>query len=143
MQGKHEIEIEVYDQDSLTKNDLIGVANIDILPTLNNETQIELFLQPQKDKKEDQTKSYETESNSDKKLGKVSFSMFYISEQDWIKNFEKEQVRKKKEEEEFIKQKELEEKRRTAEEQERLDEERRIAEEKRKQKEALDAQYIK
>jgi Ca2+-dependent lipid-binding protein len=30
MQGKHEIEVEVYDYDSITKNDLIGVTNIDV-----------------------------------------------------------------------------------------------------------------
>jgi uncharacterized protein (DUF433 family) len=30
MQGKHEIDVLVYDYDSLTKNDLIGCVNIDV-----------------------------------------------------------------------------------------------------------------
>ncbi|KAA6364847.1 MAG: hypothetical protein EZS28_039627 [Streblomastix strix] len=86
MQGKHEIEVEVYDQDSITKNDfigaveidnemkreveievwdfdaidssdLIGVASVDVLPSLNQQIEFDLFLQPKKLKK-DQKKTY-------------------------------------------------------------------------------------
>ncbi|KAA6352838.1 MAG: hypothetical protein EZS28_051635, partial [Streblomastix strix] len=173
-----------------------------VLPSLNKETQIDLFLQPQEDKKDDQTKSAVTETNSDKKLGKVSFSMIYLSEQDFEKQrkekelikkripksvvqekqieqqkVEKEQPtktkqetdKKKKEKEEqkkqqqeeedkkkkekelikkksesdLIKNREFEEKRKNDELQRIADEEKRIAEEKRKQKEAIDSQYIK
>ncbi|KAA6353464.1 MAG: hypothetical protein EZS28_051009, partial [Streblomastix strix] len=145
MQGKHEIEVEVYDYDSITKNDLIGVTNIDILPSLNKDTQIELFLQPQKEKKEESFKNkIETISNNnDQKLGKVIFNMKYISEQEYNDNFEKEQIRKKKLEQERIIAKELEEKRIIAEEQSRLEKERILELEERVRKEALDAQYIK
>ncbi|KAA6388979.1 MAG: hypothetical protein EZS28_015494 [Streblomastix strix] len=139
MEGKHSIAVEVYDQDSITKNDLIGAVNIDILPSLNNETQIDLFLQPKKDDKEDETKP----TNSDQKLGKVIFSVIYIPEQEWIENNEKEQQLKAEQVQEIIKNKEFDEKSKIEELEKIGEEKRRIAEEERIRKEALDAQYIK
>ncbi|KAA6333438.1 MAG: hypothetical protein EZS28_053172, partial [Streblomastix strix] len=142
MSGKHEIAVEVYDQDRFTKNDIIGLVNIDVLPSLNRETQIDLFLQPQEDKKDDQIKSQELE-NSDQKLGKISLSMIYLSEQDQIKQREQEESNKQKSEEELNKIKEVQKRRKNEEIQRIADEEKRIAEEKRKQKERQDASYIK
>ncbi|KAA6390370.1 MAG: hypothetical protein EZS28_014106, partial [Streblomastix strix] len=152
MQGKHEIEVEVYDQDSLSNNDIIGAVSVDILPSLNKQQQIELFLQPKQEQKEDLTQFVVdlVQSNIDQKLGTVIFKMEYITEQDWIKKKEEEELLRKQEEEEIARQRELEEKQRLEDEQRRLqeiekaiDEQKRIEEEKRKQQEALDAQYIK
>ncbi|KAA6371203.1 MAG: hypothetical protein EZS28_033270, partial [Streblomastix strix] len=111
MDGKHEIDVEVYDQDSVTKNDLIGTVSVDILPSLNKERQIDLFLQPKKKKKKDSSifKSDENAVNSDYKLGKVSFAMTYFSEQDWNKKKEEDQLRKKQEEDSPTKAKQTEE----------------------------------
>ncbi|KAA6401907.1 MAG: hypothetical protein EZS28_002564 [Streblomastix strix] len=54
IQGNKEVEVEV-----------------EILPSKNKETQIELFIQPKNDKKDNQTKSPEIETNSDQKTWKI------------------------------------------------------------------------
>ncbi|KAA6353739.1 MAG: hypothetical protein EZS28_050734, partial [Streblomastix strix] len=126
-EGKHDIDIEVYDHDSFSMKDLVGNVSVDVLPSLNQQQEIEVYLQPKKKKKEDLTKSKTelTPTNADQKLGKVSFNMLYISEQELTKN------------------REFKEKQKIEDEQQRLEEEKRNAELKRKEKEALDAQYIK
>ncbi|KAA6365239.1 MAG: hypothetical protein EZS28_039234, partial [Streblomastix strix] len=101
-----EVEVSVWDYDSIGSNDLIGSVNVD---------------------------------NIDQKLGKVSFSMLYISEFDLNKQKEDEQMKKKKDleekqrkQQELIKQKEAqlqniqEEEKRIIEEQKRKLEEERI-----------------
>ncbi|KAA6370954.1 MAG: hypothetical protein EZS28_033519, partial [Streblomastix strix] len=139
-QLNREVEVSVWDYDSVGSNDLVGSVNVDILPAFNKQIQTDLFLQP---KKEDQTNSNIITSNSDQKLGKVIFQMIYISESDWIKKFEKEQIRKKKEEEEQIKNRELEEKRKNDEIQKIAEEYKRKLEDARIRKEAEDAKYVK
>ncbi|KAA6384985.1 MAG: hypothetical protein EZS28_019487 [Streblomastix strix] len=103
-EGKHDIDIEVYDYDSFSKDDYIGSINVEILPTSNNETQFELYLQPKKEKKEDssQNKSEYISNNSDQKLGKVIFNMKYISEQELIKNYQEKELKISNEQEQNI-----------------------------------------
>ncbi|KAA6404067.1 MAG: hypothetical protein EZS28_000398 [Streblomastix strix] len=135
MQGKKEVEVEVYDYDVMTNNDMIGAVNVDILPSKNKETRIELFLQPKND--------VELKSNTNQKLGKVLFTMIYIPEDDFLKKFRQKELIRKKTEQEIIINKEFEEQKQKEEIEKAIEEKRRIAEEERIRKEALDAQYIK
>ncbi|KAA6350668.1 MAG: hypothetical protein EZS28_051880, partial [Streblomastix strix] len=130
MKGSGNAQVEVWDFDSITGNDLIGVATVDVFPSLNNNQDIELYLQPKKDKDAQQY------SNADQGIGKVRFKMIYQPGDVWIKNFEEQQQRLKKEAEEL--------KRIHDEEVLRLQEEERkkFEEERRKQAE-LDAKYVK
>ncbi|KAA6357089.1 MAG: hypothetical protein EZS28_047384, partial [Streblomastix strix] len=94
------VDIEVFDYDSITNNDLIGIANMD-------QIEVELFLQPKKSKNE-QSQTQLKGTKSDQGLGKVIFWMLYTPGDEWIKKYEEEALRKKKEDEQIRKNKELE-----------------------------------
>ncbi|KAA6396338.1 MAG: putative serine/threonine protein kinase [Streblomastix strix] len=109
-----QVKVSVYDKDTISRDEIIGLVNIDILPSLNKETKIELFLQPEKEKKDESDRQ-----NNDQKLGKVIFSMIYLSEQEQNKeNKEQKNTQLReivsptplKQEEEQQKKKELEDK---------------------------------
>ncbi|KAA6402209.1 MAG: hypothetical protein EZS28_002261, partial [Streblomastix strix] len=82
--GRQIIEIEVWDYDRAGNDDQIGAVNVDILPSLNQQQEIDLFLQPPKDKKKDlsQSQSDDHKQDSDQKLGKVKFSIIFIPDKE-------------------------------------------------------------
>ncbi|KAA6361321.1 MAG: hypothetical protein EZS28_043152 [Streblomastix strix] len=140
MKGNGKADIDVYDYDSITGNDLIGITNVDILPSLNKQIQVELFLQPQKGKKDQNS----TRSQSvDQGLGKVIFNMLYTPEQEWIQKNKDESARKLKEAEEMKKNLALENARKQEQERLKQESEKKKQELERKKKEALDSKYIK
>ncbi|KAA6360779.1 MAG: hypothetical protein EZS28_043694 [Streblomastix strix] len=137
-QVKREVDIEVWDYDSVGSNDLIGIASIDILPFFNKQQQVELFLQPQNEKKENsqQQKITIPIQNLDQKLGIVTFQLLYTDEQEWIKQF-KEAQQKKKDEQNKMKKQRMEVLKK------KIEEERLQIEKERKLKEAEDKKYPK
>ncbi|KAA6363357.1 MAG: hypothetical protein EZS28_041116, partial [Streblomastix strix] len=99
VKGTKDLFVQVFDYDEITGNDLIGIASVDILPSLNKQILIELFLQPLKDKKD--TQQFRTNLTSqlkDEGFGKVTFWMQYtpdvqISEEEQINQIKKKQER--------------------------------------------------
>ncbi|KAA6398017.1 MAG: hypothetical protein EZS28_006457 [Streblomastix strix] len=95
MKGKKEVDIEVWKYDIVGFDDLIGSASVDILPSMNKELQVELFLQSKQTKKDQTQQQLNISSQqNDEGLGKVIFHMKYISEQDH--NLQKEQQKQEK-----------------------------------------------
>ncbi|KAA6401147.1 MAG: hypothetical protein EZS28_003323 [Streblomastix strix] len=146
LKGKKEVDVEVWSKDSAENSVMIGSASVDILPFLNKQTTVELFLQPHKIKKEQVQQQFNfTSQQTDSQLGKIIFKMLYLQGEEWIKKYKEEQIirrkeyeeRKNKDTEDFRRQEEekkrkIEEEKRRNEEQEEL---RRNEEEKRRNEE--------
>ncbi|KAA6381426.1 MAG: hypothetical protein EZS28_023046 [Streblomastix strix] len=101
MNLKKEIDVEVFDYDSIGINDLIGIASIDILPSMNQQIEVELFLQPKKEKKDTQNRPNLTSQLKDQGLGKVVFWMLYTPDENQIIDTELVNERKRQQEEEM------------------------------------------
>ncbi|KAA6388477.1 MAG: hypothetical protein EZS28_015997, partial [Streblomastix strix] len=83
IKGKKEVDIEVWDYDLEGYDDLIGNASVDILPYLNKQTLVDLFLQPKKELRDPKHPVTKLSEKVDQKLGKVSFWLLYIPEQEY------------------------------------------------------------
>ncbi|KAA6336266.1 MAG: hypothetical protein EZS28_052889, partial [Streblomastix strix] len=77
MKGKKEANIEVWDYDVTGFDSLVGAASVDILPYLNKQALVELYLQPKKKKEDGSQSTTNLALNQDQKLGKVTFWMLY------------------------------------------------------------------
>ncbi|KAA6353667.1 MAG: hypothetical protein EZS28_050806 [Streblomastix strix] len=143
MLAKREIEVEVWDYNNTGSNDLVGSVVVDVLPSFKTKIQVEKFLQPKQ--KSLQSESEEDDENDsplgpDNNLGRVIFSVIYMSEQDWVKKLHDDEINKVKEEEEMKLKIELEVKKRQEEENKQLEEQRKIKE---KQAEMFSKGYLK
>ncbi|KAA6392517.1 MAG: hypothetical protein EZS28_011955 [Streblomastix strix] len=110
MKERKEIDIEVWDQDRIGSNDLIGAGIVEILPIFEREIYSEVFIFKNKDRDgyyHSQSKlSLKQRQEQEKNCGKVCFSLMYISEYKYI--YDKiDEVNKKKQKEQEQKQKEL------------------------------------
>ncbi|KAA6377781.1 MAG: hypothetical protein EZS28_026690, partial [Streblomastix strix] len=91
MSRKGKMLIQVWDYDTLGKNDIVGIASVDILPSFQQPMLVELFIQPWKkthipdeEMTEEQMHQMLT-SQADQKLGKVTFEMEYKPEDQRLK----------------------------------------------------------
>ncbi|KAA6381425.1 MAG: hypothetical protein EZS28_023045, partial [Streblomastix strix] len=102
MKGQGIVDVEVYDYDTIGGNDIIGINSVDILPSMNKEIKVELFLQPKKSKKDfESSKSIILQEEPDQGLGKVIFSMLYTPDLEFIQKNKEIQLRNQRRAEEL------------------------------------------
>ncbi|KAA6374518.1 MAG: hypothetical protein EZS28_029955, partial [Streblomastix strix] len=104
MQGQKEVDVEVWEYISDNDSHLIGVASVDILPSSNRQTQVQLFLQPEQNKDSLSNEEFDKYSlEKDQKLGKVSFWIIYLKGDQWVDLYNKEELQSKQPEVKLVK----------------------------------------